>query len=56
MLIWDGDGLIMPYLADLDVKTEDYEDVMTELQILVRYEVVDGELREKLILVDHWPS
>lgn len=56
MPIWDGDGFIMPYLADLDVQTEDYEDVMTELQILVRYEVVDGELREKLLLVNHWPS
>ncbi len=56
MPIWDGDGFIIPYCVELDVNTEDYESVMTELQILVRYEVVDGELREKLILVNHWPS
>lgn len=55
MPIWDEGGFFIPFHARLDVQTEDYESVVTEVIALVRYEVADGELREKLILVNHWP-
>ncbi len=56
MPIWDEGGFFIPFHASLDVQTEDYESVVTEVIALVRYEVADGELREKLILVNHWPT
>ena len=56
MPIWDEGGFFIPYLARLDVQPKDYETEPDEVMVLVRYEVADGELQEKLILVNHWPS